>query len=735
MTIHDENTGFDKLPENPDDVPASVYSRHEFNYPDYDSKGPSRFAKYIRISGITSLLIIAAIAAFYFISGDDDDAIDDTSLSLATPSPDTTVTVAKPTATAYPTPTPLPTTTPVPVLPNGITPLLPTAEASAPEHENNGDQTPTPAPPFVFTPYQLSLIFAFASCNGLYEGDALAARDTAARDTIASRSDSTEQILNIAIGNCQYTPETLPTPGPAAPMPVTPLPPTAVPTLPTPSPPQNTLLMELRHARWLSHNQPAFFSQLEHIPWILGPMDPATARAAQQLVYIAIDDPDLLSTVVSMPFLRQPDDLDHQALRSLRILSQQGPDRINAVLRHPTVTPGITEAWTPVVAVLHQTGHPAQYLDISQVSVETKHTLTPHHTEVTLSIVRSDAGASITMDTLEQALYNVETYMTVPLPTSSIIVFVDDDLPADVPAVNLGTHIGLSSRYDDPADQDGASQAPFILAHEVAHYYWHDNRTWLDEGVANIIAYAAEEARTGNTVRAVGPPCAEASSISQLESLAAHHKPITRQCVYSISERLFLDLQQEHQQSQFRAQLQQLYTLTAAPDTTLGIEQVRQVMGGNPQASALINHWYLGEPLTPTGHPPTRIDISAPNPAIPQINGYVQDAYLSLSYQGKPIIQFSATQHQDYAYVNVHYLYNISGDPQGADLEIVEYFQDGFATRSTPHTIVAEPHHSGGTFWIPVGPGDNTPWRTGSYWTMVYHQGYKIAQVQWNVTP
>ena len=734
MNDPEDITGFDRLPENPDDVPASVYSRHEFEYPDHDSKRPSRFAKYVRIFGIASILAIAVITAVYFIQGDEQLA-NGRSLALTTPSPNTAVTVAEPTPTNYPTATPFPTTTPAPVLPGGFMLPKPTHDPQATTPESTENSTPTPETPFVFTAYQLSLVFAFASCNGLYEGDALTARAHAARDTIASRNHSTEQILNIAIGNCHYTPETLPTPG--AEVPITAIPPTPIPT-PTPfmpTAPPTTLLMELRHARWLAHNRPEFLSYLEHIPWILGPMDPASARTAQQLVYIAADNPQLLAAVVSMPFLQQPDDLDHQALHSLRILEQQSPARINSVMQHPTVASGITEAWTPVVAILHQIDHPAQYLNSAHVSVETSNATTANRTQVTLSIVRSTAGAFNMMHTLEQAVSNVEDYMTAPMPTTSIIVFVDDRLPDDAPAVNLGTHIGIAAQYDDPANQDAISRAPLMLAHEIAHYYWNDNRTWLDEGISNIVAYAAEEIRTGTPVRAVGPPCAEASNISQLETMAAHHTPITRQCDYSLSERLFLDLQQVHNHTGFQTRLKQLYALTAVPDSTLGIEQVRAVMGDHQQARALINHWYLGEPIPPTGHPLTRIDISAPNPAIPQINGYVQNAYLSLDYQGKPVIQFSAAQHQKPAYVNVHYLYNISGEPQQAVLEIIEYFQDGFATRSTPHTIVAEPHHSGGTFRIPVGPGDNTPWRTGSYWAMVYHQGYKIAQVQWNVTP
>ena len=735
MTNPDEITGFDQLPEDPEDVPASIYSKHEFEYPDYSSHRPSRFGKYVRIFGlVATIAIICAIGVYLIDNNNKDD--DFATSTYPTPTTTPTRTPAPPTNTPEPTTTPYPTTTPISVHGDAFAPPLPTQDPRAANGDPSGVETPTEKPPFVFTPYQRSLVFAFASCNGLYEGDAQTARANAARDTIASRTSSTDQILNIAINNCHYTAETLPTPGPALPIP-TPLPtsPPTVATLPTPTPPPTTLLMELRNARWLAHNRPNFIDQLGHIPWILGPMNPDQALTAQQLLFIAVEDPALLTKVIVMPFLQQPDALDYQALRSLRILRQQGPQRINVVLSHPIVVAGITDAWTPVIATLHQTEHPELYLNSAHVSVETRTAVTPYGTKLHIHVVRSADGASHTMDSLQEAIVNTEAYMTVPMPTSSVILLVDDHLPQNVPGINLGTHIGIASKYDDPNNPEAIAQAPFMLAHEVAHYYWNDNHTWFDEGISNIVAYATEATRTGSNARFVSPPCPEAANISQLENLQAHNIPISRNCVYSLGERLFLDLQQVHQHPQFRQRLQKLYSLTADSDDILGIEHIRQVMGDNDQARALINYWYLGEKMDRSAHHTSRIDISPPNPAIPQINGYVQNAYLSLEYQGKPVIQFSATQHQNSAYVNVHYSYSIVGDPKTAELEIIEYYQDGFATRSTPHTIIAESHHSGGAFWIPVGPGDETPWRPGSYWTMVYHQGHKIAQVQWNITP
>lgn len=119
----------------------------------------------------------------------------------------------------------------------------------------------------------ISLIAAFASCNGQYDGDELAARAAAAHETISSGIRSPEDILNIAVNDCAYTGDTLPTPAPTRPSAPAPQEAPAQPA-PTIGPPALALLTELKSARRLAHRRPGFLAQIGAVGWTLAPWTP-----------------------------------------------------------------------------------------------------------------------------------------------------------------------------------------------------------------------------------------------------------------------------------------------------------------------------------------------------------------------------------------------------------------------------------------------------------------------------
>lgn len=743
MTDPDDLIQFETLPEDPEQVPHSVYTTRGYGDPD-DIFGPDRkrrlpfpippLGKTIRYGGITALIVLIGIIAINVLQ-------DDEPVSGIAPAPAPTRAVPTlptsplpPTAVPDPTATPLPTAQPVSVL--GHTAPLAPAQLKAPSAD--ATTTPqiagTPAPAPELTPRQRSLIAAFASCDGRYQGDALEARLNTARAALATGVKTDSHFLEIALEDCDYTAEELPTPQPATPTPQPTVAPISTPAPPTPVH-STTLLMELPNARWLSHNNPQAISTLSSLTWTLSPLDNTAAGITTQLLHIAVEQPTLLQPIAEMPFLKTPDPFDLQALLSIRVLLQERPQELSRILSHPTLAGGITDAWTPVIAVLHHDPHPTELLNPSLVTTETTHLSTDYGSTTHVAIVRTRGGAPDTMDAVSQAAARVESYMAVPLPTGAIIVHFSDRNAPSSPAVNLSTHIAVRPVYDTSAETAVRQGLHQLIAHEIAHYYWTANPVWLDEGIAQVISYAAEQDRTGHPVAAITPPCPEIAHLSALERALATQQTISPHCEYAIGERLFLEIQHIVGEPAFRSQLQQLFQLSQDRDDPLTIKDVRHTMGDHPHARERINHWYLGESTDQSDLPYARIDISPPQPALPTINGIITGAHLSTRYQGEPTIQFSASQHRGPAYITIAYDHRVAGDPRTADLEIVEYFEDGFATRRTPHTIVAASQHSGGSFWLPVGPPDNTAWRTGSYWAMVYHQGHKVAQIHWNVTP
>ena len=84
------------------------------------------------------------------------------------------------------------------------------------------------------------------------------------------------------------------------------------------------------------------------------------------------------------------------------------------------------------------------------------------------------------MDILEEAVKNVEFFMSLPLPIRMVSVLFADSVTPSYTGNNFGTSITIL-----PENETNDEQLPGIFAHEVAHYYWRDNRDWIEEGMAD----------------------------------------------------------------------------------------------------------------------------------------------------------------------------------------------------------------------------------------------------------
>ena len=199
-----------------------------------------------------------------------------------------------------------------------------------------------------------------------------------------------------------------------------------------------------------------------------------------------------------------------------------------------------------------------------------------------------------------------------------------------------------------------------------------------------------------------------------------------------------MDLYHTLGDEKFREGFRNLYLASEVEDaenlrrTSVGIEHVREAFsfaGEGPNAA--IARWYDGaEP-----HDLSRLDTGPVDPSLPSINGRIDDAYVATGGGGPPVSGFSAQNVSDWIYLTLKYSYQVSGDPREIEIDIVEYYEDGFAFRRSPGTLTAEAKYIGGTHWFSVGVSPSRKWATGRYMVYVYVDDRKVAEAEYEVSP
>ena len=236
----------------------------------------------------------------------------------------------------------------------------------------------------------------------------------------------------------------------------------------------------------------------------------------------------------------------------------------------------------------------------------------PQTGRVTLKINRSgELGSDQSMDFLEHAVRTIEEYMGQPIPLQGREIRLDFvkalELDGDFAGVHKGTHMEILQEYDSDAppgrdsslndliesilgisqESDATSPLAAIIAHEVAHYYWTDERVWLHEGAAEFLALYSESRRTGDPIRAQWQRCSQVSNIRQLESKRYESGDDGFRCNYSLGEGLFVDLYKAMSATQFRQSFRELYA--AGQNKLAGVHQVRQAY---PGSWSIIDRYY-----------------------------------------------------------------------------------------------------------------------------------------------
>ena len=283
--------------------------------------------------------------------------------------------------------------------------------------------------------------------------------------------------------------------------------------------------------------------------------------------------------LLDMPFLESVESRDLLAMLSLQRLERDNTEYYLKIMSHPRIADGITDEETKIVALLAGTySKRPESVDFLLrgvgVFIEERTIQLPHTGETLLAIVRIRNQTTPAMDYLENSVRAIEAVMGAPFHTNYIALYFDDTTTYTIGGTYFGTHMAMSLLYDVEYGRLW-DRTPFVIAHEVAHYFWHSGNAeyaWLSEGYAEILASIAENARTGASIGVTNNPCASAKTISELEVLEAEVRTNEFRCNYSLGEQLVLRLYHALGEDYFREGTRTLYQMTLTEDTPSGCE-------------------------------------------------------------------------------------------------------------------------------------------------------------------
>ena len=524
-------------------------------------------------------------------------------------------------------------------------------------------------------------------------------------------------------------------------------------------------------------------STLTEKPWFKDGLSDEEFMLVGELGNIASWSEAHFLAIIGMPFLETFEPADALAARSLRRLAccgEGGSKEFRRVMAHPTISDGISDKETTIVATLNPVRRYSidifdQLLDPDIVTLEERTIDLPHTGETQLTVIRIRPGAERTMDLLERAVRLVEGFASMPFPVRHVIFLAENTEPSSV-SIDL-THMSGEHEWFD-TDERPEIDALHVLAHETSHYYWFRewSRHWVEDGLGAFFqSLARRQAAVGPGVPVVPiwpphvSPCPYMANIAGRDrELDTPDVRIISDCSDSLGERLFQDLWRTLGDSVFRKGLGYLHLLarSGAPVgecefkkyDKAGICQVAAAFKAAAPADAaatvdkVVGRWYDNSEPYDLSH----VDTSPP---IPKLRGGVEitRAYISLDRDRREETttdSFSASEIREKVFLNLHFSFPAGWQTQELPLTVVTYFEDGFAynvhdatyTFNTGQSQASRWFHIGawpGYPWIPViwssqgpQPGPETPtWATGRHWVQVYHEGQKVAEVEFQVTP
>ena len=515
-------------------------------------------------------------------------------------------------------------------------------------------------------------------------------------------------------------------------------------------------LSDTRNWEFAERADPAMVAQIRSISWIADGLQTTDEfNAAERMVNLGIDTPESLNALLaSDEFQNALRPMDLPALLSLQRMAQDRPERLAQLTGAAWFRDGLTTEEKAIVSVLYERSRfLSPEFDATVANPETLHVELGAATGrsgsiVPIAIVRSGPAppGSPVMAVAQTAVPIFEGMFDADFPTPAIVIHVTDYVAGVAAGTNYQTHVTLLPEIDDNSKPGFAPHAVF---HEIAHYFLYAQPVWLAEGGADLAASYARHLTTGAPLETTNYPCDGAASLSELELRSpddpeeAQADPDLWRCNYYLGERLLLALYHQLGEERFLEAWRALYARLARDpsypsqqeftETDIRVEWLRA--GGmlmQPDLEHIWDQWYRGTTGRAVAGAP---DPSPVSPGLSGINGRIDQAYVALTTDGSPVSGFSASEVEGWVFLTLKYSYSISGDPVQLEMEMVEYFEDGFTNgrRRVPVTLNAQ--HIGGTQWLSVGPNPPLRWAPGRYWVYVYEGGRKVAEVQFDVSP
>ena len=445
---------------------------------------------------------------------------------------------------------------------------------------------------------------------------------------------------------------------------------------------------------WAYENHPSLTEYILNLPWTSGTLTAFELNTIELLVRYAVIQSNGIEYAINEHLLDEPD-----------------PFAIDTILEFGSFE-GVPELPNP-----------------RQIRVERRMINLPLRGQTNLLILRAQPGSRLSMDLLENAVRSAERLMGIPFPTDQVTLrFTELNVPRGYAgSFNPGTFSGgqvqilpthdqhaLVTTHYSPGNEKRLAE---IIAHEVAHYYWHHHAAWIDEGMAETLEAYIENDRVGTPIALSRPPCSIYQSIIQLEidspRKSEHSKYL---CNYTMGQSLFLHLRNILGNQEFMQSLRRLYETRTAPH----IESVKSAFPNSGDTTRVINQHYYGEP------DPSTIK---PSPQLPTIQLTSASLHLEREqtlppWDKTPLRSISASKYYGPIILFVTTPPHGQGSRPHVKLTVKHAESDWSEQRiieasSTLHRI---------------GPR-RTPWLPGNYLASIEQQGKKLAEISWTVTP
>ena len=290
--------------------------------------------------------------------------------------------------------------------------------------------------------------------------------------------------------------------------------------------------------------------------------------------------------LVKMPFLETHEPTDTGAAAALWYIATIDPSQTRRILEHPSLSAGITDDQTSLVALTDGEylfgADPAKVLSDQGIQSHTHPAELPIAGNILITIVSRTGPerAATTAARVQGELAWLERYLDQKLSTHNVVIHYGATLPPAAKGANVRTSVMQPAHHQNPGQHRW-------VQHELAHYWFNSNETWLDEGMAQTLtSLIAAGSHQPPTLPETAPRCADNVRLRDVQGEDPNILPASR-CVYAVGERIMRTLYQEAGYEGFRKGAMRLAARGSRPPYQgMGLEHLREAFDHVPAAMA-----------------------------------------------------------------------------------------------------------------------------------------------------